>query len=386
MRLRGSSFVFLVVLAACAKKETPAAGSAGAAPSVASARPAPTTTVVVAPVDAGAAGADPLRTPAAIAKEATPPEDAKRSGNVRAWSVSDGDFSLVLVTTVDDKNVPRPAHIVRRTSGEVSDLQIVTMIDGDYAVAWTSSLVGGKGQVSAVAFVSADLAKASPPVTLALLGRSTEQGHIALAKAPEGGVLVAHEAAPGNDSVAFEVRAVSPSGHVAKLGRQTVAGGPSPELWIVDLQERGALVYGSSMAGGRTMATLHVPWRLADGGAPSAPAAEHFDAPICFGAAAIPPELSRGTKGEVVCLDVDLWFGEKVASCMAPLRGEAGRCLRIAVTGKDGKTITPPGTADTPVSKVECVDKKVKLTYPGGAVTLASKSAYAVDWLKAKCE
>lgn len=338
--------------------------------------PAPAETVVVAPVDATAP--PPPRASAEI-RDAKPPENAPHVGDVHAWSEEDGDFSLVLIA-----EGKKPTHLVRRTSGSVNDLQLVKMEDGDYAVAWVSALVGGKGQVSAVSFVSADLVKASAPVTLALLEKESLEGHIAMVKNPKGGVLVAYEGAGAENGVTFEVKAVSAAGKADKLGTKKIAGGPSPALWIVDLEDRGALVYGSSMAGGNTIGTLVVPWTAGE----PAPA---FSPPICFGLAAIESESLRGTNGEVVSLCIDARYGEKLDHCVKPLKDDPERCLRVAVTAKDGTPVTPAKDWNTPVSKVECTGKNVQLSFPTGTgpartVTLASRSEHVADWLKKTCE
>jgi hypothetical protein len=360
----------VALVAACSKKAPPPVPSTDAAAPIVTASVAPIESVAIARVDA----AVPEPRSAAEIRASKPPEDAHRSGSIAAWAEPDGDFSLVLVA--EDK---QPTKLVRRTSGEVVDLQIVTTDAGEHAVAWVSALVGGKGQVSAVAFMSADLANVSPPVTLALLGKPALESHVAMAKSPRGGVVVAYEGAGASDGVTFEVKAVTPDGKVDKLGTKKVEGGPSPDLWIVPLEDRGALVVGSSMAGGRTTAELLVPWTSAE----PAPA---FSPPQCGGLAAIAPEYLRGTNGEVVCLDVDARFGQRLAECIKPLKDDPERCLRIGVTAKDGTPVTPKKSWDTPVSKVQCSGKQVKLGFPGGDVTLASPSALVADWLKKKCD
>ena len=362
--------LLLVALLVGCEKKTPPAMSDAAVTVAPTSSAVPVETVVVAPVDAAV---PPPRAPAEIAKSSTPNEKARRAGNIVAWPEPDRDFTLVLIA-----EAKMPAHIVRRTSGEVNEVRLVKMDDGDYAVAWVSALVGGKGQVSAVSFVSADLGKVSAPTTLALLGKTSIEGHIAMVKSPKGGVLVAHEGA-GTNQLVFEAKAVSVAGKVDKLGSKTLEGGPSPELWIVDLEDRGALIYGSSMAGGRTQDTLLVPWASTD-------PAPTFTPPICGGLAGITPEAHRGTSGEVIALCIDARFGEKLGSCIKPLKDDAERCLRISVTAKDGKPITAAKAWDTPVSKVECVDHRAKLSFPGGDVTLASPSEHVSDWLKKKCE
>lgn len=358
---------------ACEKKPTPAITVDAASPVVV-ASAAPVETIVVAPVDASV---PPPKSPAEIAKDATPNEKAKRIGKVAAWPEADGDFSLIVIG--EEK---KPAHVVRRTSGEVNEVALVKMDDGDYAVAWVSSLMGGKGRVSAVAFVSADLSKASTPTTLALIGQASIEGHIAMVKSPKGGVVVAHDGTETLNSfrasAPFEVKAVSAAGKVEKLGSQSVTGGTPAELWIVDLEDRGALVYGSSMAGGREQETLLVPWT------PSDPAPK-FTPPVCGGLAGIRPEALRGTKGEVVALCGDARFGEKLAQCMKPVKDDPDFCLRVSVTAKDGTPITPQKDWDTPVSKVECNGPNVQLSFPGGSVTLASPSELVANWLKKKC-
>lgn len=368
----------LLLLAGCERKAAPTITVDASSP-VAVATTAPVETIVVAPVDASVPAP---RSPAEIAKSATPNERAKRAGDVVAWPEPDGDFSLVVIA-----EGKKPAHVVRRTSGEVNELEVVKMIDGDYAVAWVSTLVGGKGQVSAVSFVSADLTKVSAPTTLELLGEGGLEAHIAMVKSPNGGVLVAHDGPSARNAfrshVTFRVKAVSPAGKVDLLGQEAIIGGTSPELWIVDLDDRGALVYGSSMAGGREQVTLLVPWTKGE-------KAPTFTPPVCGGLAAVRPEALRGTNGEVLALCIDARSGDKLGSCVKPVKDDPERCLRIAATAKDGTPITPEKDWDTPVSKVECAGKHVQLTFPSGSgptktVTLASPSNHVADWLKKQC-
>ncbi|HVH42054.1 MAG TPA: hypothetical protein VM925_06910, partial [Labilithrix sp.] len=303
-------------------------------------------------------------------------------GALTVWTQDDGDYCFIAATY--GSATPK---VIRRTSGHVTDVKAVTMADGDIAVAWVSSLARDKGQVAAVAFTGVDLGHVGQPVQLALLGKTTDRGHIALVRSPRGGVVVAHEGPTvacnfmghPDECVSAEVEAVAIDHTVDTLGVLKLDGGPSPDLWLVDLEARGLLAYASSMRGGRTFASTALPWTSAE----KPPA---FEPPSCNGIAGATPDILRGTGGEVVCLDTDTRLGDKTAQCIRPLRGDADRCLRIGVTRADGTPLTPRGTWDTPVGKVSCVDKKVKLGFSGGAVTLATPSSHTDDFLAVACK
>jgi hypothetical protein len=394
-RLRAS--LALLVVASCSRRDAPAVVDASppkASAAVTAVDAAPTTSAFVA-VEADAAL--PPRTPLEIAKEATPPLEANledhvvrittSKGKLAVWSAKDDDASLILAAYESKPGqLLAPAKILRRTSGELAALDAVTVGDAadagandDIAVAWTSGLTDGKSQVVAVVFAGTDLVRVTAPTTLGIVAAPiAQQGHVAIKRSPRGGVVVAHQG-PNvacmvfdhpDQCLTFEVKAISADGKVTKLGGAKVDGGPSPEYILVDLEERGLLVYASSMRGGRTLESLVVPW-TAGGTVPP------FDIPVCAGEAAYAPELLRGTRGELaaVCLD------GLEETCAKSARDKEKRCAVIAVTGSDGRAITPKAK-HVAATRVECSDGKLKVSFSGGDVTLTTRSAHLRDFTK----
>ncbi len=379
-------------LAGCSRREaTPTNRDPAAAPA-----PSAPPTLALA-VDASAlsvldAGA---RSPTAAAAGVTPPLEAELDnpavrvptsmGTVVVWSEADGTGSRLLAGRESKPGMlVNAAKVLRSTSGKIAAIDALTDARGDIVVTWVSDLGEKKGQLVALVTASPDLARVTAPTTIGIVAAQVAlEAHVALAKNPRGGVIVAHEGpgvrctfGPSNDEtcITFEVSAVRPSGVVERIGKGQLDGGPSPEFRMIDVDGKALLVYASSMRGGRTLAATTVAYGPGD--APPA-----ITPPIAGGFAAFMPEISRGASGEIVALCID-GLPDKGA-CMRPLRGDKERCLRIAVTGADGKSVTPK-TGDVGVLRIECADAGApRLVFPGGSVVLAAASPMAADFAPA---
>jgi len=382
--------VAIAALAIACTKKTPPPPEPVVDAAVASARPAPSASASTAiAADAAAPAAERPQTLAEILEEAKPPvPDENRvepvvridtaKGALVLWTLPDGDKTMIVAALGSGST-----KIIRRTSGEVTELRAVERSDGELAIAWSSRLTDG--HVAAVTFASADLARLSSPIQLALGG--TMDGHVALVKSPRGGVVVAYAGPPAKCAfmghsetcVTGEVKAISADGTSEILGTIKVDGGASPDLWLVPLETRGVLAYVSSMRGGRTITSSTLPWSTKE-------TAITFEAPTCGGLAGIVPDILRGSAGEVVCLDIDARYGAKLEHCLHAVKDDRERCLRIGVSGTDGTPITPKNAWDTPVTRIDCVGKNARLSFPGGTVTLATPSSHLGDFMKNTCK
>lgn len=347
------------------------------------------------PSDAGAAIVPAARTPTESTSANAPPHESDAEhpivrvvtarGKLAVWSESEGKTSIVVAGyETRPGTLAAPAKVLRRTSGTVGALDVVVLPNDadpsggteDVAVAWASGLADDKGQVAALVFGSADLTRVTAPTTLGIVDAPIAvQGHVAVARSPRGGVVVAHQGATGRcdlsgtpvECVTFEVEAVGLDGKRTKLGGGKLHGGPSPELTLVDLDGRGLAVYASSMRGGRTVASAVVPYVATE----TAPA---FVAPVCVGLAAFAPEIVRGAGGELVAVCLD---AREKDTCAKPLRDDPDRCPHVAVTGRDGR----PATKGAPVTRVVCVDGTIEATYASGRVRLAKPSRLLADFV-----
>jgi hypothetical protein len=287
-----------------------------------------------------------------------------------------------------------PAKIVRRTSGRVAAVDAIAVSspnDGgattdDVAIAWDSGLgESSGGQLIALVYASADLAKISAPITLGIVRAPVSmKAHVMLAKNPKaGGIIVMHEGPTeqcdfmghASECKSFEVKAVSPAGKVDKLGSSKLDGGPSPEYWTIDLDQNALGIYASSMRGGRSITPLLVPYVAGE-------AAPAITLPVCGGLAAIVPEIHRGTKGELIA--VCMGMRPEKDPCAKPSRNATDRCGTVAITGTDGHLLTPKNS-EVNVLKVECTDGKQRITTSVGDVTLATSSPLLEDFTKARC-
>lgn len=340
----------------------------------------------------------PPTAPAPVARFARPPVEPEMDqpvvrrrtgrGAMVVWAEEDGDATHVLAGFEKAPGqLVAPAKVLRRTPGKVVAIDVVDDAgpDAGVVVAWASWLGEGKGQVIGLVTASTDLARVSGPTTLGIVAAEPAmQAHIAVARNPRGGVVVAHQGPPApcrllehdTTCVTFEVKAVSPSEGVQRLGQGEIHGGPSPELRLVDVDGRALLVYASSMRGGRTSATAVLPYVA---GAP-APA---FHAPSCAGLASEVPDILRGASGELVAVCIEA--PREGIACARPLRGDRDRCLRVAVTGADGKPITVKDR-DAAVLRVACTARGTpRLDFPSGSVALAGESAATADFVPATC-
>jgi hypothetical protein len=402
-------FISVVLLVGCSRKDSatdrPTASTAAPAAS-SSSPPSSSSTPSSSSSASSTTTTDAPKTAAEIAKDAKPPLEASleapvvriktKQGALVVWSTTEGEANSLVLAAYEKKpgELLQPAKILRKTSGQVQAVAAVVTEGGseDVAVAWTSGLLEGKGQLNALVFASPDLAKVTAPTTLGIVNAPIQlQAHVGLIKRPAsagGGVVAAHQG-PGTscklmdqptDCLTFDVKAVSPDGKVEKLGSTKLHGGPSPEYFFADLKERGLIVYGSSMRGGRTIAPVVVAWSAKD------PAPAFESPPECGGQAAFAPDFAKGTKDEVVSLCIDV-PPEKGPACAKPLTGEKARCLHIAASSSSaegGKSLTGQGKWDIPVTKVECIDGKPKLTFPSGELTLTSSTPNLGDFVK-KC-
>jgi hypothetical protein len=302
---------------------------------------------------------------------------------VVVWGVEDGEATRIVAKAGDGK-----PKLLRRTSGKVRAFDAVA-VDGDIVVAWASELAKGGAQVVATVTASIDLAKVTPPTTVAMVAAPIgyEGGHVAIAKNPNGGVIVVHQgpAVPcklmgqPTECVSFEVKAVSAAGIVTKLASQKLHGGPSPEYRLLDVDGKALAVLGSSMRGGRTLEGVVVTY---DPGNPK-PA---FTVPICGGAAAYFPELVRGGGGEIVSVCLDTRFDNP--KCGKPLRGDGDRCLRAAAVALDGRDLAPSTNGrSAAVQKVECGDAGgPRLVFEGGtSIALTKKLDVVADFAPSAC-
>lgn len=394
---RGSSSalgaLFILALGACSRRDAPvaqapadAAPAVDAAPPSASAREASSS----APAAGSDAGAPLARSATRAIGEASPPfeSDEERSvvrlrtpkGALAVWSQPDGDGSFVLAAYESEPGVvAAPPKLLRRTSGRVAAVNAVLAGPrGDaLAVAWASSL-RDTNQLVALVFAGVDLNGVTAPVTLGIVAAPIAlEAHVGLWANPRGGVVVAHQGPDArctfldhpSECLTFEVKAVPLAGTVERLGGASLDGGPAPEYFALDLDGRGLVVSASSMRGGRSWVSVVVPYQP---GEPTAP----FDVPTCGGLAGIAPEYARGSLGEFVSLCVAMRDG---APCAKPVRGEPDACLRIAVTAKDGRAVTP-SAAGVAALRVECAENKPKISFSGGAVTLVAPAEILADF------
>ena len=387
---------------ACSRRDAPKeSGATALAPIGASAQGAggaPVATSVSASAVGGSSTPDrvplPPRSLSATARDSKPPVASEidfpvvrrraANGSLVVWSEEEGEGSRLLAgieTKPGELVGGSAAKVLRRTSGKIRAIDLVDDVglDKDIVVAWASDLGEGKGQLVALVSASTDLARVTAPTTLGLVAANVAlAAHVAIIRSPRGGVVVAHQG-PGvrcrlgpedTECVTYEVKAVSASGRVERIGHGKLHGGPSPELRLLDIDGRALLVYASSMRGGRTLAAEVVPWTTAE-------VAPSIAAPTCDGLAAFMPEVERGAAGEIValCTDVPLEKGP----CARPLRGDKERCLRVAITGADGRPSTPKDK-DAVVLRVECAGSAARLVFAGGAVVLAGPSPMAADF------
>lgn len=324
-------------------------------------------------------------------------------GNLVVWSEPDGEMSLVLAgyeAKPGELVAGSSAKIIRRTSGRVGAVAaVVAEAPGDasdagnaagnaannasdVAIAWASGLgESNGGQLIALVYASVDLARVTAPITLGIVKAPiAQQAHVALAKNPKAGGVVAMHQGPGascmllgqpTECLTFDVKVVSPAGKIDRVGGSKLHGGPSPEFYAIDLDGQALAVYASSMRGGRTIEPIVVPYVAGE----TPPA---FDLPVCGGLAGYAPDLHRGTKGELV--SVCLGPRPEKGPCAKPVRGDdPDRCPTVAISSSDGKPITPKGK-DANVLKVECTAGKQRIGSAAGEVTLASTSPLLTDF------
>ncbi|MBX3226711.1 MAG: hypothetical protein KIT84_39180 [Labilithrix sp.] len=312
------------------------------------------------------------------------------AGDLVVWAEPEGDATLILAAYEKKRGEAIGAPVVvRRTSGRVTALDVVVTTDGnDLAVAWASVLEDGqKGHVSAVVFGSLDLKRMSKPATVELvMDHPVTVARVAMVPSPRGGVVVAHESkltkclsdysTPKSmvDCPVYEAVAVTVGGGTSVLGNKPLDVGPGLDVALVPFDDKGLLLFGSGMHGGRTQSSITVPWTKGE-------AAPTADALSCSGLAGYAPEYRRGEDGEVVCIGSDMRFDEAAKDCARPAGGDKDRCLRARALGHDGKL---RGNDDV-VTKVECAAHKQKLTLRAGTVTLLQPSSYADDFLAKPC-
>ena len=325
----------MTVLVACTKKDPPAPPPiASAVESVSPVAVAPSVADLVAPAE------DSFETPLATLKTT--------KGTITAWAVGDQVVASL------DKGAPK---LLRKTSGKVGAVAVAEAANGDVAVAWASELTAGGAQLFALVTASPDLARVSPPTTVAMVGAAVqERSHVGLAANPRGGWIVAHQGPPAkcpfgghmDDCVSFEVKTIDTSGVVTKSASEKLDGGPSPEYRMIDIDGKWLGVVASSMRGGRTLATVSVRYDPGEGVTP-------VKMPMCSGLAAFFPEYTRGTNGEIVSVcatDVD------------------GKKLDVDAVMADGKP-APKGA----VKRVECTGGHPRLVFASGSIELTKPTS-----------
>lgn len=381
---------FVVLVAACKRDAAPNAGPTDASvvgDPIASAAPPSSAPSSSASSLASAEPPAPTRIETTAIEDLVPPEAADlenplaKVGKTTVWGVEDGDATRLVAKTAGGKT-----KLLRRTSGKVKAIDAV--VNGnDIVVAWASELAKGGTQVIALVTASADLAKVTPPTTVAMVAAAMQlEGHVAIANNPKGGSIVVHQG-PGascklldhpTECVTFEVKAISTGGTVTKVASAKLHGGPSPEYRLLDVDGRALAVLGSSMRGGRSLEGLVVTYDATD----PKPA---FSVPICGGAASHFPELVRGASGEIVSVCLDTRFDNP--KCVKPSDGDVDRCLRVAAVALDGKDLAPAVKGRTAaVQKVECGDGgKPKLVLEGGATIQLTSDLDVVRQFSPKC-
>jgi hypothetical protein len=381
--------LLFILFVACKRDASPSAGT-------------PDGSVVPDPAASAPVATGPSSAPSALASSAppppridttpiedlVPPESADlenplaKIGKTTVWGVEDGEATRIVAKTAGGKT-----KLLRRTSGKVKAFDAVTS-GSDLVVAWASELAKGGTQVVAVVTASSDLARVTPPTTVAMVAAPVQlEGHVAIANNPKGGVIVVHQG-PGasckllehpTECVTFEVKAVSASGVVTKLASAKLHGGPSPEYRLLDVDGRALAILGSSMRGGRTLEGVVVTYEPND----PKPA---FAVPICEASASHFPELVRGANGEIVSICLDTRH-DNPTKCMKPREGDADRCLRVAAVSVDGKDLAPAVKGvNAAVQKVECGDAgKPKLVLEGGAAIELTGQLDVVKPFSPKC-
>lgn len=322
----------------------------------------------------------PLQVVAATAPTALLASCETAQGRLQAWAVpvADGKKTELIGRVVDrGGKVVGATHLVRRTSGRVTDVKLVER-NGQVYLGWASIVESEGGKPSsvlvAVQRTNLDLSAASQPVTLVHGGKvsteedTTEDGRrlgptLHLLTPARGGVAVAYYNATAPESAWAAY--VSETLDAQKLGSVRADGGDGSFGGMIDLG-KGVLLWTFAWRGGGTWGQAFFPYVPSE-------EAPRLSLPDCH------PPMEYHFNGAELTAYCPSDYRRAGESC--PLAGSTDDlCARLFVQRLDGTVLTKGkkrGTVPVLKRQVTCEQGRWvrRLTWNGGSVALDPETA-----------